>query len=335
MKKKAFISRMGGRFGVLIALLAASLFLGIFFGSTRTSIAQAMSAVLRGDTDSAAYRILVYVRLPRVLAAVLSGAGLAVSGAIIQAVLNNPMAAPNIIGVNSGAGLAVSVVVALFPAAVWAMPCAAFFGALVACLLIYVIAAHTGASRMTITLVGIAISSIFSAGVNAVKTVFPESLYNTSTFVIGGIAGVSYARLLPAGCMIGAGLALACLCARHIDVLSMGEEAAASLGMHVKAFRFVLLVLASALAGSAVSFAGLLGFVGLLVPHISRRLVGGNHARLIPFCAVAGATLVLLCDLIGRVLFAPYEIPVGIVLSFVGGPFFIAQILLQRKRNHD
>lgn len=322
------------RFSLLFFAFAVSLFAAVFFGSTRTNITEAIAAILRGDHTSAAYRILVYVRLPRVVAAILAGSALAAAGAIIQAVLHNPMAAPNIIGVNSGAGLAVSIVVGILPAAVWAIPAAAFLGALAACLLIYAVAARTGAGRLTITLVGVAVSSIFSAGINSIKTIFPDSLYNTSTFLIGGFSGVSYAKLAPAAVLIAAGLAAACICARHIDILSMGEETAQSLGMNVGLFRFVLLVLASVLAGSAVSFAGLLGFVGLLVPHMSRRIIGANHTRLIPFCAMGGAVLVLICDLLGRILFAPYELPVGIILSFVGGPFFIAQILMQRKK-HD
>lgn len=323
------------KYGALLVLFAASLFLGITYGSTKANIADGFAAILRRETGSAAYRIFMFVRFPRVLAAVLAGSSLAAAGAIIQAVLHNPMAAPNIIGVNSGAGFAVSIVIALFPAAVWAMPAAAFIGALAVCLIIYAIAAKTGANRMTITLVGIAVSSIFSAGINTVKTVFPDSLYNTSAFLIGGLSGVSLAKITTPAILIAVGLAAACICARHIDVLSMGEETAESLGMHVKAFRFFLLALASVLAGSAVSFAGLLGFVGLIVPHMSRRLIGGNHRQLIPFCAIAGATIVLLCDLLGRVMFAPYEVPVGIILSFIGGPFFIAQILMQRKKSYD
>ena len=220
---------------------------------------------------------------------------------------------------------------AVNPAAVSYLPYAAFFGALAACLCIYAIAARTGASRMTITLVGITISSILTAGINTVKTVFPDSLYNSNAFLVGGISGVSMARLSPACWLIGLGLVCAWLMAKDTDVLNLGEETAGSLGMNVKATRFLLLLLASVLAGSAVSFAGLLGFVGLLAPHICRRFVGGAHRRLIPACALGGATLVLLCDLAARLLFAPYELPVGIILSLVGGPFFLMLILVQRK----
>lgn len=318
-------------FAVLFFLLIVSLWAAVFFGSTNTSVFQAVKASLSGDFQDTAYRIIFHVRLPRVAAAVLAGSALAVSGIIIQAVLNNAMAAPNIIGVNAGAGFAAIILIAIFPAALHLLPFAAFFGAVAACLCIYAIAAKTGASRMTITLVGIAVSSILTAGINTVKTVFPDSILNANSFSVGGISGVAYSRLSPACYIIFIGLLLSFLLAKDIDVLNLGEETAKSLGMNVGAIRFFLLVLASALAGSAVSFAGLLGFVGLVVPHIMRRLVGANHRLLIPAGALGGSILVLLCDLAGRMLFAPYEVPVGIILSFVGGPFFIMLILTRKK----
>lgn len=329
--RKSLLDNTGRAFLILALLLFISFAAALLLGSTRASALEAFRATLAGEYSDPAYRIMVHVRLPRCCAAVLAGSALAVAGVIIQAVLNNAMAAPNIIGVNAGAGLGVTLLVAIAPGAVTAVPFAAFFGALVACLCIYAIARRTGASRMTITLVGIAISSILTAGINLVKTIFPDSIYNTHGFLVGGISGVSMARLSPACWLIGLGLLAALLLARDIDVLSLGEETAASLGLNVRLSRFVLLMLASLLAGSAVSFAGLLGFVGLLGPHIARRFVGSRHRLLLPFSAMGGAVLVLLCDLLGRVLFAPYEIPVGIILSFVGGPFFLTLILVQRK----
>ena len=323
-------------FGGMFALLAVGLWAALFFGSTRVSVAEALNAWWSGNVQNAAYRILFFVRLPRVAAAVLAGSALAVSGVLIQAVLNNPMAAPNIIGVNAGAGLAAVILIAVFPAAIGWMPAAAFAGAMGACLCIYAIASVTGAARMTITLVGIAVSSILSAGISAVKTLFPDSVYDANAFQVGGLAGVSAEKLNPAWALILVGILIAWGMARDVDVLSLGSDTAQSLGMPVKWVRFWLLVLASLLAGAAVSFAGLLGFIGLVVPHIGRRIVGSRHRVLIPFCALGGAILVLLCDLIARVLFAPYELPVGILLSFVGGPFFILLIFRKRKgTDHD
>ncbi len=316
----------------LAAAFFACLLAAVCLGSTSASLKEGLTAALEGDTSNSAFRILAYVRLPRVLAAVLSGSALAVSGAVIQGVLRNPMAGPNVIGVNAGAGLTACLIIALWPSALKWLPQAAFLGALVACLLIYALAKTTGAGRVTIALAGVTVSSMLSAGINAVKTLVPDSLYNANSFLVGGLAGVGYDRLAGAAGPILLALGAAFLLHRQLDVLGLGGDAAAALGMRVERVQLVLLVIASVLAGAAVSFAGLLGFVGLLVPHMGRALAGPQHRRLLPFCALGGATLVLLCDLAARVLFAPYELPAGILLSFVGGPFFLYLLLKGRAR---
>ena len=188
---------------------------------------------------------LFYVRLPRSLAALLSGAALSVSGVVIQNVLNNALAAPNIIGVNAGAGFAVLLIIALFPAAIGLIPLAAFFGALLACLLIYCIAARTGASRATITLAGVAISSVFTACSNALKTFFPDTVYNANSFFVGGFSGIAWRQLSPAWAVILIGLLLAILLSGDMDILALGDETAQSLGMSVRPMRFILLITAS------------------------------------------------------------------------------------------
>lgn len=321
-------------FAVLCALLLASFLCALAFGSTPLDLLRGIGDLLRGDTSSPDGRILLYIRLPRACAAVLAGAALAVAGVIIQAVLHNPMAAPNVIGVNSGAGLGAVLILAVFPSALGALPLAAFVGAMVTCLCIYAISARTGADRMTVTLVGIAVASLLNAAINTVKILYPDSVYDADSFMIGGFSGVTFSRLFPAGIIILGGLLVACFFAWEMDVLALGDDTAKSLGVNVKRVQLLLLLLACALAGGAVSFSGLLGFVGLLVPHLARRFVGENHRILVPVSALGGAVLVLVCDMISRVLFAPYELPVGILLSFVGGPFFIFLILAGRKR-HD
>lgn len=323
--------RLWPTLAVFAGALVCSLTAALLFGSAKADPAAALRAALAGDFTQVDFRILFYVRLPRVCAGLLAGSALAVSGAVIQAVLQNPMAGPNVIGVNGGAGLAACVLIALFPSALGLLPWAAFLGALAACLLIYLLARVTGAGRVTVALVGVTVSSMLSAGINTVKTLFPDALYNTNTFLVGGLSGVGYDRLQPAWLFILAGLAAAFLLARPLDVLQLGADTAAGLGMNVERARLAALAVASVLAGAAVSFAGLLGFVGLLAPHIARRLVGGRHRRLLPVCALGGATLVLLCDLAARGLFAPYEVPVGILLSFVGGPFFLVLLLAGRR----
>ena len=253
---------------------------------------------------------------------------------LIQAVLSNALASPNVIGVNAGAGFCTFLAMALVPGSSGAAPIGAFFGALLATLIVYAVAAGAGAGKLTIILAGVAVSSIFTAGINTIKTFFPDTLYNGSTFLIGGFSGVSFADISPAWMMILPALMLAMLLSRPTDVLCLGEETAHSLGLPVNATRFGLILIACVLAGAAVSFSGLVSFVGLLCPHIVRRLFGqGRHRVLLPAAALLGASFVTLCDLLSRVLFAPYEIPVGILLSFLGGPFFLFLILKQRRHH--
>lgn len=316
----------------LIVLAAVSLFLGLAAGSSSLDFRAVATELMSGSASSPGTRILLYVRVPRVCAAFLAGAALSVSGVLIQAVLSNPLASPNVIGVNGGAGFFTFLTMALFPANRAWLSAGAFLGALCAALLIYAVAAGAGAGRLTIILAGMAVSSIFTAGMNAIKTFFPDTLYNGSSFLIGGFSGVAGQDLAPAWIWITAGILAAVLCSRRTDVLCLGEETAFSLGLPVKQTRFFLLLIACVLAGSAVSFSGLISFVGLLVPHIARRLFGREHRILIPASAFLGAAFVTLCDLASRVLFAPYEIPVGILLSLIGGPFFLGLILKQRHR---
>jgi len=318
---------------LFLFLLILAFLASLCFGSVQISLFSALKDLFAGNLSSPEVRILLYLRLPRALGAVLAGIGLAAAGVLIQAVLHNPMAAPNVIGVNSGAGLGAVLMLAVFPSAVQFLPLAAFLGAVLTCLLIYGISLKTGAERLTVTLVGIAVSSVLNAGINTVKILYPDSVYDADAFMIGGLSGVTFARILPAGGMILGGLLFALLLARDADILSLGDEASRSLGMNVRLTQLLMLGTASVLAGAAVSFAGLLGFVGLVIPHIARRFVGQNHRWLIPVSALGGGILVLVCDLISRLLFAPYELPVGILLSLIGGPFFLFLLLSRRWRN--
>ncbi|MBR5307360.1 MAG: iron ABC transporter permease [Clostridia bacterium] len=321
-------------FAAGILLLAVTLILSLLLGSTDISIAKALSALADGNTDDGNLRIFLYVRIPRITAAVFAGVALSVSGVLIQAVLANPMASPNIIGVNAGAGFAVILASSLLPNMLAFIPLAAFLGAVITCLLIFVIAKKTCSGRMTIILVGIAVTSILNAAISAVKTVFPNSVYNFTTFSVGGLGAVNISVLRIAVPVIVFFLLLVLFLSKDMDILCLGEETAFGLGMRVSLYRFIFLISASALAGCAVSFAGLLGFVGLVVPHIARRFVGTGHRLLVPLSAILGAEFVLLSDLFCRIIFRPYEIPVGILLSFVGGIFFIFLILMQRKGKH-
>ena len=207
-------------------------------------------------------------------------------------------------------------------------------GAFLGVMTVLMIARRTGASKITLVLAGVAVSSIFSAGIDAVVTFVPEALNGYSDFRIGGFSGVSMARILPA--LWPAILSFVASLSLHneMDVLLLGKEQAQSLGLPAERLRVTLLGLAAVLAGAAVSVGGLVGFVGLIVPHIMRTLVGEESGPLLVSSALGGAALLGGCDLLGRMLFAPYEIPVGIVMSLAGGPFFI-WLLQRRGRLHD
>ena len=298
-----------------VVLLLAATALGFMLGSSSVSLAN--------------------VRLPRVLAALLAGAALAASGAIIQAALDNPLASPNVIGVNSGAGLFVLLAAALVPGALWLAPLAAFAGALVTALIIFGLSLGGGLSRLTVVLAGIAITTVFGAGMNTILIVDPDAYIGSANFLVGGLSGVLMADLGWPALYIAAGLAAAAVGAARLNILALGDETAHGLGLNVRAARMALLAVAAVLAGAAVSFAGLLGFVGLVVPHAVRFFVGHDNRGVLPVSAVVGAAFVVGCDLLARVMFAPYELPVGILMAFIGGPFFIYLILKNKGGGLD
>ncbi len=324
----------------LVVLVSLVVLLGVtaaafLVGSSSVSLGDLVAWATGGDVSAAAKSILVNVRLPRVLAALLAGAALAVAGAIIQAVLDNPLASPNIIGINSGAGLFVLIAASVFPSVLWLSPLAAFVGALVTALIIFGISLGANTSRLTVVLAGIAITTVFGAGMNAILIVNPDAYIGSSSFLVGGLSGVLLDNLLWPAVYIAGGLAAALLAAGRLNIMALGDETAHALGLHVGACRLSLLGLSAVLAGAAVSFAGLLGFVGLIIPHLVRFFVGHDNRFVLPLSAVVGAAFVVVCDLLSRVLFAPYEVPVGILMAFLGGPFFIYLILKNRRNSLD
>ncbi len=312
-----------------VTLLAAVLSMAL--GPVAVAPWDVLSALFSGSDGSAESRIVLYARLPRTVGCILAGAALAVSGALTQSVLANPLASPGTIGVNSGAGVAAAVCCAVAPTSQALVPIAAFAGAMAAALLVLFIAERTGAAKITLVLAGVAISNVLSAGVDAVVTFAPDALNAYSDFRIGSLENLTLSRLAAPAVVTGAALIAAFSLTNELDVLMLGGETAESLGLRTGRMRIVLLAVSAALAGAAVSFAGLLGFIGLIAPHIIRRFTGDEARYLLPASALGGAALLLVCDLASRLLFAPYELPVGITLAFIGGPFFIWLLLRQRK----
>jgi iron complex transport system permease protein len=309
-------------------LLCVTVLFSLLFGAASLAPAELLHSA-----------IFLQVRLPRVVACLLCGAALAVSGLLAQTRLSNPLASPTLLGVNSGAGflLALGNVLlgsgkALLRVSPQILPVFAFAGALGASLLIFLVSLRRGSRRGTLLLAGVAISSILSAGIDTLHTLFPQALPGYNSFMLGSFAASGWSRIGPTWIYIALGLAAALLLGGALDVFALGDETAQTLGMRVNRTRGAALLIASVLAGAAVSICGLLSFVGLICPHLARAILRtGRHRALLPASLLLGATLVTLCDTLSRTLFAPYELPAGIALSFVGGPFFL-YLLLRKKR---
>ena len=315
---------------IWISLLLLSVTAGLCFGSVPLRFSELLAAL--AEVSQVNGIIFWQLRLPRVLAGLLAGVGLSVSGALLQSVTSNDLASPNIIGINSGAGFAVIVLLAAFPGAGRALPLAAFLGAFGAALVILAAANRLGSSRTVILLIGIAITTVLNAGISALSLLDEGILAQYNHFTVGSLKAVRMDDLLVPGVIIGMGFALAMTLSARLGILCLGDSAAAALGVRVRPLRLAALACAAACAAAVVSFAGLLGFVGLVVPHIAKRLAGQQPVRMLPLSALVGAVVVIMADLVGRTLFAPSELPVGIVMSLIGAPYFL--ILLCRRKRH-
>ena len=324
--RKKIILSFAGMFFLLLFMMSASL----FFGSVLLNPKEILSCLIQNDRTSVTGLLLFHIRIPRMFGAIAAGMGLSCARVILQTVMNNSLASPNTIGVNSGAGFAVMIGLALFHGRAAHNAIFAFTGAFLTTLLIFALAYMADSKRTTIILAGITVSSFLSAGINTVKLLSDDITLNLTTFMIGSLSDVTTKTLFAPGIAIVIAVIISCFFGSHMNVLSLGEDVARSLGIPVSLLRFLLLMLSSILAGCVVSYAGLLSFVGLIVPHIARRLFGNDMRLLVPLCVLLGASFVLFCDTLGRVIAAPYELPAGIILSFVGGPFFL-YLLLGKK----
>jgi iron complex transport system permease protein len=281
---------------------------------------------LVGHGESRHEFIVTELRLPRALVGFLVGTALAVSGAILQGLTRNPLAAPEIIGVTPGAHVAaVIVIVALPDTPIAYLSLAAFAGALCATALVYALAWRGGSPPVRVVLVGIGITAVGYAVVTAVISSVDEIIHASQlvTFTAGSVYGTGWTELAILGPVVLVLVTLAIASARHLDALRLGDELASGLGARVARQRRALLALGAALAAAAVATAGPVSFVGLMAPHIARRLVGGAHLAVVPVAAMAGGTIVIVADALARTLFAPVDIPVGVMTAVVGAPYFV------------
>lgn len=307
----------------LCILLVAGIFVSIGSGTVSLSVSETWAALL-GEADADTDRIVNLIRLPRTIVTVLVGANLALAGCNLQGVLHNPLADPGIIGVSAGAGLFAMVIMLLFPEQSAMVPLAAFVGAVLSTGIVFFLAWEKGINPLRMILAGVAVATFFGGGMAALNVFYSDRIQGTVMWMAGGFQGRSWGHvemLLPYSAI---GIIGMILCARSLNALQLGDELAKSLGV-----RTILIFLSALLAAVSVSVAGMLGFVGLIVPHIMRLLIGSDHEYLLPCAAIAGGAVVTLADTAARTLFSPLEIPVGIFMSFIGGPFFL--YLLKRR----
>ena len=255
---------------------------------------------------------------------------LAAAGALLQAVMQNPLADPGIIGVSSGASTAATIIFLVFPTATASVPIFSFVGAAGACVLIYLLSWKRGADPVRIILAGVAINTMLSGVTSFLTLMNSDSLQGVLSWLNGSLSGKSWYQVQTMGIYGAIGIVLALLCIKGANVLQLGDDMAKNLGTRVNLTRVLLSAVSAFLAASTVAVVGIIGFFGLIVPHVTRMLVGSNHKVMLPASLLLGAFVVLAADTIGRTIVAPIEIPVGIVMSVVGGPFFL--FLLRRKR---
>ncbi|MEM1142264.1 MAG: iron ABC transporter permease [Pseudomonadota bacterium] len=330
--------------GILVLLLAVTFVFSLTSGATDTPAFRVVWALITGSQDSITVVervVMLDIRLPRAVLGALIGASLAVSGAVMQGLFRNPLADPGIVGVSSGAGLgAVSFIVlgsgVLAPVAgffgIYHVPFAAFIGGLITTLLLYQVSTRQGRTSVaTMLLAGIALGAL--AGALTGMLVFradDQQLRDLTFWGLGSVAGATWVKVLAAAPIILPVVLLAPLLARGLNAITLGEATAQHLGINVQRFKRIAIVAVAAATGAAVAVSGGIGFVGIVVPHLLRLLMGPDHRYLLPACACLGATMLLLADAIARQIVAPAELPIGIVTASVGAPFFL-WILLRRR----
>lgn len=322
-------------FIILIILLILSVSAALRIGSGSISWSDFLYALIHPSESSSSQMIIWLHRLPRVIAALLIGAGLAVSGAVLQGLLRNPLAEPYTLGISGGAALGATIAMILLPTVfgIWSLPVTAFLGALLAVGLVYIFAAQQHFSVIGLILAGIILSFIFSSIVLLIFTIAnPVEVQSTLFWLIGNLGGVKTELIYIIPFFIIIGIILLYILGRELDAISLGDEKAFHLGVETTQIRRLLFIITSLIVGACISTAGMIGFVGLIIPHLMRLIIGPKHRPLIIASALAGATFLIVCDMLARTVLSRYgqELPVGVITGIVGGLFFLG-FLLKKK----
>lgn len=326
------MSRLG--LGIaLVGLLVASVVLGVRFGPVHLTTGEVLTALGGGGSDWHR-QIVVEIRFPRVLLGALVGGGLALAGATFQALLRNPLAEPYILGISGGASVGAVLVISfgLVANAYWALPLAAFAGAILAIVLVFRVATASGRGMdvRVLLLAGVVVAAFFTACIAFILSVAEaRTVQSAVLWIMGSLAGASWRSVALAAVYTIPAAALLLTLARPLNLMAIGEETAHYLGTDVERVKGAALGLAALLTAAGVAVAGVIGFVGLVVPHTIRLLVGSDHRALLPLSFVGGAAFLVLCDVVAQLVLAPTQVPVGVITAFVGVPLFL--FLLRRS----
>ncbi|MCM3112710.1 FecCD family ABC transporter permease [Lederbergia lenta] len=325
MKKKviSFIS--------IIILLAVVAGYSAVTGSIEVSIGTLISGLISGTDEQV--EVIRDLRLPRIIISMFAGAALAVSGTLLQAVMRNPLADAGIIGISSGAVFTSILAVGIFPTLYFWSPLFAFIGGALACFLVYSLSWKSGLSPLRLILVGVAINAVFSGLTSTFNYRGSYTVTSINPTTTSTLAMKTWNEVEMMTTFVSVGLILAILLFSSCNLLALQDKTVKNLGVSVARSRLLVSAVAVLLAAVATSIAGVIAFLGLLIPHISRQFVGSDHKVLIPFSALAGALLLLLADTLGRTILAPNEIPASIIMSIIGGPFLIYVLRRSEKVN--
>ncbi|MCC5651044.1 iron ABC transporter permease [Nostoc sp. XA013] len=319
----------------LAAVIAVAMVMNVGRGEYPISPLDIVKTVLGLDTGNRDHAFVIHnLRLPRTLVAFMVGVALAISGTIFQGLTGNPLADPAVIGINAGASLAAVTVIVLFPSApIYTLSLSAFAGALLMAGLIYWLAWNNGSSPLLFILMGIGLDAIASA-ITRLLITFGEiyDVSNALVWLAGSVYGRTWEQVFSLLPWLIVFVPMALTLARHLNALNLGDDVAKGLGSRVEWQRGLLVLVGVALAGAGVATAGMISFVGLIAPHLGRQLVGTNHEGLIPISALLGGMIVVMADLLGRTLFAPIELPCGVVTAAIGAPYFLYLLIRNRKK---
>ncbi|MBG1245255.1 FecCD family ABC transporter permease [Nostoc sp. NZL] len=339
IRSQAISFRIDRRVPVILLCLAVAIAVAMVMnvgrGEYPISPLDIVKTILGLDTGNPDHSFVIQnLRLPRTLVAFMVGMALAISGTIFQGLTRNPLADPGIIGINAGASLAAVTVIVLFPSApIYTLPLSAFAGALLMAILIYSLAWNNGSSPILLILMGVGLSAIASA-ITSLMITFGEiyDVSNALVWLAGSVYGRTWEQVFSLLPWLIVFVPMALTLARHLNALNLGDDVAKSLGSQVEWQRGLLVLVGVALAGAGVATAGNIGFVGLIAPHLGRQLVGATHEGLVPTSALLGGVIVVMADLLGRTLFAPIELPCGVVTAAVGAPYFLYLLIRNRKK---